>query len=436
MAVKKKTVAEETPSKFLSLDELLRKNDKKGLFTHTTGLIGYPTSFMALDYRNGYKMKVYDSNDNVKYTYNNVGIFGGTFNTVIGKTSTAKTTICCQMAVNISNYVAKKYGIYAEIYHIGVEQQGINYTRVKEITGLPMMDIKRRYHITEEFVYIEDILEKLEKICEMKEAHKDVFQVDSGFQDEFGDPIMTYIPTVFIIDSLPSLATRDGEKKGELQTGTYANRLAKAISRFYKQTAPIIRRYNIIVFVINHINKKIEIGGMPTQPQTMYLKMDETLPGGFAPLYYAQNIIKIVSEKKFKVEEAGFDGFLARIELLKSRYNKAGKFTKLVYNQERGFDALYSMYQYLRDETNLVGGRNPYRYIVGYEDVKFDDRDFDAVRDNQELIQAMTNACSVDMEKFLSNNKQKELTPMENMQLIADNLKESYDNDESEFAEK
>ena len=48
----------------------------------------------------------------------------------------------------------------------------------------------------------------------------------------------------------------------------------------------------------------------------------------------------------------------------------------------------------------------------------------------------MTNACSVDMEKFLSNNKQKELTPMENMQLIADNLKESYDNDESEFAEK
>ena len=35
-------------------------------------------------------------------------------------------------------------------------------------------------------------------------------------------------------------------------------------------------------------------GNMPTAPQTMYLKMDEAVPCGFAPLYYAQNILKIV----------------------------------------------------------------------------------------------------------------------------------------------
>jgi hypothetical protein len=41
---------------------------------------------------------------------------------------------------------------------------------------------------------------------------------------------------------------------------------------------PVIKTYNITVMCINHINAKIEINPFAkSQPQLMYLKMDESL---------------------------------------------------------------------------------------------------------------------------------------------------------------
>jgi len=429
---KKKDVAEVTTGGFMSLDALLRKDDKKGLFNHTSISLGMPTGFLPLDYRNGYKMKVFGNGDEVVEEYNNIGIFGGTFNTVIGKTGTAKTTLCSQMSANISRYCEKKFGKYCEIYHIDAEQAS-NYTRIKTITNFTIEELQQRYHLDQECTYIEDIYDKAVKICNMKEAYKDMFTIHTGIKDEFGNEIVTYVPTMLIIDSLPSIATKEGEKKDELQTGTYANRIAKAISRFYKQMMPIVKKYNLIVFVINHINKKIEIGGMPTQPQTMYLKMDESIPCGFAPLYYAHNIFKIVSAKKYKIEDDGFDGFRARVELLKSRSNKAGKFCHLVYDQEIGFDPYLSLYDYLKEDKGLIGGRNPYRFVMGYEDIKFDDRNFrEAVKTTPGLYEALQHTSMVALDEILSNNKFNDTNPSpSDISHLIDSMRDSYNSDES-----
>jgi hypothetical protein len=239
----------------------------------------------------------------------------------------------------------------------------------------------------------------------MKEAYKDQFLINTKLKNEFGEDIITYVPTIVIIDSLPSISTRDGEKVDELQTGTYANRIAKAISRFYKSTIPLVKKYNMIVFVINHINQKINIGPMPTAPQTMYLKMDETIPCGFAPLYYAHNIFKIVQDKKYSMDKDGMDGFRARVELLKSRSNKAGKSCHLIYDQMTGFDPYLSLYDYLKEEE-LVEGRNPYRYFKGFDDLKFDDRQFrEAVGASPELYQALYSISSAALQNILSDVK-------------------------------
>jgi RecA/RadA recombinase len=65
---------------------------------------------------------------------------------------------------------------------------------------------------------------------------------------------------------------------------TYANRVAKELAQFYKKLMPVIKTYNITVIAINHINQKIEINPMQkTQPQVLYMKMDESIPGGNAP---------------------------------------------------------------------------------------------------------------------------------------------------------
>lgn len=400
----KKTAVATTDGGMMSLNALLEKNDKKGLFHRSSISLGIPTGFLPLDYRNGYVMNIYNKDGSVSSKYNNIGIFGGTFNTIIGKTGTAKTTLASQSSANISRYCEKIYGKYAEIYHLDAEQAS-NYTRIKNITNFSIEELDARYHLNQESVYIEDIYDIFCKIAEVKEAYKEQFLINTKLKNEFGEDIITYVPTIVIIDSLPSISTRDGEKVDELQTGTYANRIAKAISRFYKSTIPLVKKYNMIVFVINHINQKINIGPMPTAPQTMYLKMDETIPCGFAPLYYAHNIFKIVQDKKYSMDKDGMDGFRARVELLKSRSNKAGKSCHLIYDQMTGFDPYLSLYDYLKEEE-LVEGRNPYRYFKGFDDLKFDDRQFrEAVGASPELYQALYSIASASLQNILSDVK-------------------------------
>lgn len=427
---------------FPSLNALLVKDDKKGLFNRSTVSLGMPTGFLPLDYRNGYKMKVYNrEDDSIMSTYNNIGIFGGTFNTIIGKTGTAKTTLAAQMSANISRYFEKMYGKYAEIYHIDAEQAS-NYTRIKTITGLSLAELDRQYHLNQEINAVEDIFEMMKKIAHLKEAYKEQYMVNTGIKNEFNEDIKLYVPTILIIDSLPSITTlsadADKKKEDELKTGTHANRVAKAISAFYKQSMALVKKYNFIVFAINHINKKIEIGGMPTAPQTMYMKMDESIPCGFAPLYYAHNIFKIVAvQKKVAMKkgvvEDGYDGFRARIELLKSRSNKAGQFCHLIYNQEIGFDPYMSLYDFLDEDKKLIEGRNPYRYIKGFENVKFDNRKFEEeVGANPDLKDALYSVSVTALDEILSNNKFTSLDPSpSDIGHIINNLRDSYNSDES-----
>ena len=112
-----------------------------------------------------------------------------------------------------------------------------------------------------------------------------------------------------------------------------------------------------------------------TQPQLLGMKMDESMPGGNAPIYYAHNVLKFVTNGKFTKEEHGFDGFRVRCEFLKSRTNKSIQSTVMIYNQETGFDTIQTQYEFA-NVNGLVEGRNPYRYFINNKDIKFDSRKF------------------------------------------------------------
>lgn len=119
------------------------------------------------------------------------------------------------------------------------------------------------------------------------------------------------------------------------------------------------------------------------------MKMDESMPGGNAPIYYAHNLFKFVTAGKLKAEDDGFDGFNVRCELMKSRTNKAGQFANLIYNQEIGFDPILTQYAFAND-NGIVEGRNPYRYISNNKDIKFDSRKFrKEFMDNEALRYAL-----------------------------------------------
>ncbi len=336
--------------------DLLRANDKKGLFNKTQTSISYPTGFLPLDYRNGYMLQVRDLQNNIVDEYASTGIVGGSFNTVIGKAGVAKTTATIQIAANI----VRKFNT-SFVLHFDLEQ-ATTYTRIRNITGMTTQELTDKYLLKQERMYIEDIFDSIIETAETKIQNRKDFEYDSGLKDEFNEPLVVLEPTVIILDSIPTVTFKD--KKMEFEGGTYASRVSKALAQFYKKLTPVIKEANIIFFAINHINVKMDINPMQkTQPQLLTMKMDEALPGGNAPVYYANNIFKFISRNKFLTEVDGFDGFRVRCEMLKSRTNKAGQFTHLVYNQEIGFDPILSQLDFAT-EAGLVDGRNPYRYFI------------------------------------------------------------------------
>lgn len=254
-----------------SLLERLRAKDKKGLFTSSQTAISYPTGFLPFDFKNGYNVKVMNDDEEILEQYPSIGIRGGTFVTIIGKTGTAKTTFVLQTAFSM---VADYENAFIQYYDL---EQVMSPTRFKQITGASQKQMRAKFILRQEQNFIEDIFDSIMMITKEKEENKKDYTYDTKLKDEYGDPIMAYVPTVVIIDSIPTLASKD--TSDAMEGGTLANRNAKIIAQFYKRLMPIIKAYNITVFAINHINAKIEINPFAkSQPQVMYLKMDESVP--------------------------------------------------------------------------------------------------------------------------------------------------------------
>lgn len=352
------------------LERLQAKTKKKGTFSSTQSPVAYESGFPTLDYRNGCIVESRDENEVVIGERASVGIVGGSFITTVGKSGVAKTTLMIQIGANI----VKKFknGMFV-IFDL---EQSLTMTRIKNITSLSQKELMDKVVLRQEKNYIEDIFTAIMDIANEKENNREDYIYKTGLLDEFGREIEAFEPTVILVDSIPTLSVKETDGNTEMEGQTYANRVARTIAQFYKKLMPIIRTYNITVMAINHINAKIDINPMAkSQAQLQYMKQDEAMPGGNSPIYYAHNIFKLVSAGKFKKEDDGFDGSKVRVELLKSRTNKAGQFVNLVFNQEIGFDPLLSMIEYCSD-YNLLDGRNPYKYFVCSPDVKFDSRKF------------------------------------------------------------
>ena len=255
----------------LSLLDRLRETDKKGLFTPSCTSVSYPTGFATFDYKNGYNVTVMDDDENVLDMYPSIGIRGGTFVTVVGKSSTAKSTFLIQSAYNMVKDIDNAF-----VIHIDLEQS-TSYTRVKAVTKATQIKLKEKYIIRQEKNYIEDIYDMIIEIAKKKELYREEYTYDTGLLDEFGNKITYYVPNVIIIDSIPTLASI--EASDAIEGGTYSNRVAKVIAQFYKRLMPIIKQYNITVVAVNHLNVKMEMNAFQkTQAQVMYMKQDEAMP--------------------------------------------------------------------------------------------------------------------------------------------------------------
>lgn len=335
----------------------------------STSSVAYSTGFLNFDFMNGTVVHVKSEERN--YKYYSVGIQDGCLVMLIGRSGCGKTTWAVQAAANIVRDFPS-----ACIFHDDIEG-GITEYRKSLLTGFEGEELERKYIGRNTGITAENFYERVKMIHDMKLENRSDYEYDTGLFDANGERIYKLEPSVYILDSLALLMPSQYTEEETLSGSMSSTAAAKVNSMSFKRIIPMLKSANIILLVINHINKKIEINPMMhTKTQVAYLKQDETLPGGNTVIYLTNLLIRFDDNSKFKKDEGfGISGNLVDISLIKSRNNKVGKYCTLVFDQERGFDPELSLFVMLKN-AKRINGAGAYLYIGDRSDIKFSQKTF------------------------------------------------------------
>lgn len=362
--------------------EAVSKHKDYRMKEESTSSIAYPTGFLNFDFMNGTVVHV-NSADRV-FKYYSVGIQDGCLVMLIGRSGCGKTTWAVQTAANIVRPFKT-----ACVFHDDIEG-GLTEYRKELLSGFHGEELATRYLSRNTGITAENFYERLRMIHDLKLANREDYEYDTGFFDSNGKRLYKLEPTVYILDSLALLMPAQYTEEEELSGSMSATAAAKTNSMSFKRIIPMLKAANIILLVINHINKKIDINPMQrTKSQVAYLKQDESLPGGNTVIYLTNILLKFDDNSKLKQDEAfGIAGNLVDITLVKSRNNRAGKTCTLVFNQDQGFDPELSLFVMLKN-AKRINGAGAYLYVGKCSDVKFSQKNFkQKLRESSELRQA------------------------------------------------
>lgn len=390
-----------------ALRQALRQaTGKKNLFDANASVISYKTGFPVLDYYLGYRVNVYNDDNEIVSSYPSIGITAGSYVEFIGKPSTSKTTTAIQIAANIVRNFDNGFVIHYDL------EQALNYTRIQTLTKFDIRDIEGgKYILRQENQTLENIKESIVEIAAEKENHPDEYKYKTGKLNEFGEEIEIYEPTVIILDSIASITNgldinnkKEMEKMKEIGTQTDRMRLTGEIGRFFNEILTQLRTYNIILIAINQIKVNPNMGIIKSPAEILYLDQDEALPGGRTPQFLAHILLKFIAvgSEKYNKEDEGFDGFGIKVKIIKSRTNQAGQIVPLIYDKVRGLDSLRSSVRYAKEIGLLNGNKNGY-YFEDDKEHKFTlknmHKDF---KENRELYQCLYGRIIPRLEEHLS----------------------------------
>lgn len=366
----------------------------------------YPTGFLPFDFLNGYRVHVKSETED--FWYNSVGIVDGSSVSFAGRSGSGKTTAAIQMAANIVRPFPE-----ATIFFDDIEG-GSNATRRELLTHFTPEECQQRIIYRNTAVSAENFYKRIASIYEIKMNNRADFEYDTGKLDSQGNKIYKLIPTVYILDSLamltPEKLTEEEELSGQMSTTA----TAKTNTAVFKRIVPKLKAANIILFTINHINDKIEVNAFThTKSQVSFLKPGETLPGGKAALYLANNLIRVDDGAKLKETDGlGINGKIVDFEIIKSRTNAAGRSVPMVFDFTNGFDDILSLFMFLKSTGAIITGATC--YLRGHEDMKFRQRDFkNKLFNDPEFAKAFNEVARAELETLLGNpevEEQKNIT--------------------------
>ena len=267
--------------------------------------------------------------------------------------------------------------------------------------------------------------------------------------DMFGKPIIDYPPTILIIDSMSQLLLEDCDDPSSIkkkdatimdiyQTATQNTagaRRAKIITALNSQLVNYAKRYNIIIFSINHINKMLPVNGIPVK-QYRGLRAGETIGGGEKAIYLAANILRLDVIKNVGGQSStslnlgdGVKGHVAIASWIKSKSNSKSNQCQLVYTNQAGYDPLLSNLYFAKENGDLIKSGNGF-CVRDFEQYKFTLKNYAQVfGDHPELFSAfydeLRDKCSVLLDNPEEARKADEKLLQEIREEIHDEFKRS-----------
>lgn len=381
------------------------RSSKKCNDMNVTTPVAYPTGFMPLDYLNGQRVQVFDENEEIVEEYDSVGLVEGTFVTVIADPGLGKTTAAIQFAVEIANRFDESFVIHEDI------EQASHINRVRNISYRQPNWIRSHYAIYQD-THTENIIDRFLDHAKMKLNNRKIYEYDTGLKDMFGNKIKRLIPTICIIDSLAVMRSEEssvseaGKNKDDIENSTsnmFAARNAKFNSEMFRQILPYAKKANIILLVINQINRKIDIGFVKSARDLVGLGENETISGGRASLYLANNVLRFKNKGQLKPDkEYGINGHIVDATFYKSRTNASNVSCELIFDKQTGFSPALTLLHFAIN-NNIVKKQGNKFYVKGYDDIIFTKKNFcEVAAENPIIVNAMYELSLPYFQKYLA----------------------------------
>lgn len=374
-----------------ALKELQAKHEKTGLFSSSETSISYPMGFPVLDQMLG-AVYVRTAPDGSTFKDVHIGVPAGTFTIFCGQTSSGKTTAAIQAACNI----VEPFGDDAYVIHRDGEKSS-NYNRVQAVSGWSKEKIDACYSIEKDNCTWEHVLKEIIEIAEDKKSKGDKAMYNTGQYDIWGNEYRYYVPTVMIIDSLMKFMS-EKEATDMINGLTSGSRGAIYNGVFFRNALDYMYKYNINVFVINHLGDAMpNMNGLPKPKQMTFMPSGKYMSGGDKTRLLTSSIINfrpLTTKSDIKTEEVnGWNGVPTEAYVIKSRTSKGGFSTLMEFVQETGFDEKITLLHFA-EKQGLIKGRNPSCYFEGEPDVKFDTRCImREFAEKPEVIRALITSC-------------------------------------------
>ena len=446
-------------------DFLSATHDKKNPIDVTTVMPQHPTGFMYLDSGCGSYMNVYAENEKPLYTYHNIGFTSGSVNSLLSKSQGGKTTLAIEMAnAIIEPYINPRY------YQRFIKENSTPKDKEAVMRGMPFIQIADTEK-TLPLDYVKKLIHcsnkqlKARVIINPITTDKDLIRLIEGhikykveymtptvnpMLDIFGKPIYEYPPTCLIIDSTSQLILEDVDDPTKIDSkkdglaaaydaatkGPAGAQRAKVISALYSQMVNYAKRYNIIIFSINHINKMPAIMGIPVK-QYRGLRAGETIGGGERALYLSASMLRLDVIKSIGYNTStsvnlgdGITGHIANASWIKSKTNSKANTCQLAFTNINGYDPLLSSLWFGKEKGDLAKKGNFY-YVNGHPDLPFTLKNYTEVfGEHPELFSAYYDQLREQCEPMLDNPDVALKNEKKLMKDLRDDIHEDYQNGE------